>query len=180
MSGGMTRFAALLKGVNVGGNRKLPMADLAALLAGLGYADVRTLLASGNAVFTADGDAATLEREIEAALAAADLSTHVLVRTRAELEAVAAADPFPEARQARPEQLLVMFLRAPLAPDLLDRVAALNDGPEVFALLDRALVIDHRGGMGRSKLPAAMARAKFPAAATGRNWNTLLRLIAAL
>jgi uncharacterized protein (DUF1697 family) len=176
----MTSCAALLKGVNVGGNRKLPMAQLTAVLEGLGFADVRTLLASGNAVFTADAEAAALEQEIERALADAGLPTHVLVRTRAELDALIAANPFPEASRDRPSQLLVMFLRAPLAPDMLDRVTALNDGPETFALVDRALVIDHHGAMGQSKLPAAMARAKFPAAATGRNWNTLRKLADAL
>ena len=60
------RWAALLKGVNVGGNRKLPMADLRAFLEGLGLDDVKTLLASGNAVFDAgEKDAATLEARLE-------------------------------------------------------------------------------------------------------------------
>jgi hypothetical protein len=95
------RYAALLKGVNVGGNRKLPMADLKAFVAGLGFGGVQTLLASGNVVFAADGDAAALEALLaDEAKVALGLDTPWFVRSHADLAAVVAANPFPEAARA--------------------------------------------------------------------------------
>jgi uncharacterized protein (DUF1697 family) len=175
------RWAALLKGVNVGGNRKLPMADLRGFLTDLGYADVRTLLASGNAVLDADErDGPSLEahlgREAEARLG---LTTEFLVRSAAEIQAVIAANPFPEQARDRPNHLLVLFHRAPVDPALLDAIAG-HPGPERVRAVGRELYIDYADGIGESTLPQAMAKLKFPKIATGRNWNTLVKLAAML
>ncbi len=171
------RWAALLKGVNVGGNRKLPMADLRTFLADLGHRDVKTLLASGNAVFDADEtDGATLEAALErTAKATLGLDTAWLLRSHAELAAIVRANPFADAAAAHPNHLLVHFHRDPVPAALLD--VLVHDGPERLSVLGRELFVDYPEDIGHSKLPQAMAWAKFPKLATARNWNTVFKLV---
>lgn len=171
------RYAALLRGVNLG-SRKLLMADLAALCTAQGHAEVRTLLASGNVVFASDRPAAALESDLEIALADHGLVTDVLARTHAELTAVLAADPWPEASADHPSHVLVTFHRDPFPADALARLAAFHPGPERFHVHGRELYTDFRSqqGMRDSTLVSAMRKAKFPAVATARNWNTVRKL----
>lgn len=178
----MKRWAALLKGVNVGGNRKLPMAELRRFLEGLGLTDVKTLLASGNAVFASDEtDAARLEARIEKAAAEQiGLTTDFLLRDAAELDAVIAANPFADAAEAHPNHLLVYFHRDPFPAGLIERVPEFDDGPERLHAIGRELYIDFPNDIGHSTLHKAMAKLKFPKLATGRNWNTIGKLRAML
>jgi uncharacterized protein (DUF1697 family) len=177
----MTRRAALLRGVNLNG-RTLRSADLKALAQGLGLTRVQTLLASGNVVFECDRPEAAIATALEGALADAGLRTDVLVRDGAELAAVLAANPWPEAAADHPSHLTVTFLREPLPAGVLERLLALHQGPERLHAAGRHLLIDYGGreGMRESKLAGAMARARFPAAATARNWNTVGKLAALL
>jgi uncharacterized protein (DUF1697 family) len=171
------RWAALLRGVNLNG-RKLVMTDLKVLCEGLGYTDVKTLLASGNVVFAAPGTAAEIEKQLEAALDKHGLKTDVIVRDKAELAQVLAADPWPEATQEHPSHCLVSFHRDPFPAEALTRLAELHDGPERLHAIDRELYVDYRSqqGMRDSKLLQGTAKAKFPKVATGRNWNTVGKL----
>ncbi|HEY1605243.1 MAG TPA: DUF1697 domain-containing protein [Allosphingosinicella sp.] len=176
------RWAALLRGVNVGGNRKLPMADLKKFAEALGFERVRTLLASGNVVFdAAEEDGATLESLLEGeAKAQFGFETDFLLRNAAQMQAAIAANPFEDVAATRPGTLLVLFARAPYSADLPERIAAIYDGPERLAVDGRHLYIDFVEGQGRSKLTPALAKLKLPKAATGRNWNTVLKLAAML
>ena len=176
----MKRWAALLKGVNVGGNRKLPMAELRALVEGLGYGNVRTLLASGNVVFDAPGAAATIVASLAAALVDSGCKTDILLRDLAEIDAVIAANPFPGAAADHPSHLLVVFHRDPFPAGLIDKVADIYTGPEHLHAEGRELFVDYPENIGESKLDRAMAKLKFPAIATGRNWNTVNKLRAML
>ena len=171
----MTRLATLLRGVNLGG-RNLLMADLARIYEGLGYRDVKTLLASGNVVFSAPGDPRAIEAALEAALRTHGLETDVLVRDKGELAAAIEANPFADAARERPGHLLVTFHRESFPVELLDRVAGNYDGPERLAAVGRELFIDYPDGVGASLLGRAMAKLKFPKIATARNWNTLGKL----
>lgn len=186
-TGGGTRYAALLRGVNVGGRNRIAMADLRAMLSGMGYDDVATLLQSGNAVFTAPAaDPGVLAAGIEAALSAElGLTSRVLLRSHSELAAIIAANPFPSAA-GEPAQHLVQFLFAPLSAvdrariDQFDRTPWL---PEEFRSGDGVLYFRFPNGMGRSKLDAAFTKhltASFPKPArpvmTGRNWSTVGKL----
>lgn len=174
---GVMRWAALLKGVNVGGNRKLPMAELKALLERLGYANVTTLLASGNIVFDAtERDPRVIETRLEAALATIGLTTDILVRDRAELDAVIAASPYPDAAAKRPSHYLVAFHRNPVPDGLIERVSESHAGRERLTAIGRELYVDYADGVGTSTLPQTMAKLKFPKLATARNWNTVLKL----
>ncbi|MBX3593597.1 DUF1697 domain-containing protein [Sphingomonas sp.] len=175
------RWAAMLRGINLG-KRQLKSAELKGVVEGLGFTDVRTLLASGNVVFTAPGrDAAGLEAEIHHALKEeTGLESEVFVRTKDQLDAVVAANPYPDVARERPASLVVMFHRDDILAAPLDRIAKCYDGPERLHRHGRDLFIDFPDGQARSNLGPAMARAKFPRASTARNWNTLLKIRDAL
>ena len=171
------RRVALLRGVNLGG-RKLLMTDLAACCEGLGWTGVRTLLASGNVVFDSDLPSPAAEAVLETALAGHGLATDVLVRDGAELAAVTTANPFDEAAADHPSHLLVTFHRELFPAEALVRLAAVHNGPERLHAVGRELFTDFGGReqMRESMLVGAMRKARFPAIATGRNWNTVTKL----
>ena len=178
----MIRYAALLRGVNVGGNAKIAMADLRSVLTGLGHQDVKTLRQSGNAVFlgSATWAAPALAGRIEEALATRlDLKTRVLLLTHEQLSAVIEANPFPSA-ESEPSKHLVQFLYEPLTAASRARIAEFDAGtfaPEEFRVGADVIYFRFPDGMGRSKIAVAFGRqvtAKM--VMTGRNWNTVRKL----
>ena len=171
------RWAAMLRGINLG-KRQLVKADLIGAVEDAGYADARTLLASGNVVFEADDEAATIERKLHEAVAArTGIKSEVFVRNLAQLEKVIEANPFPEVGRDRPSQLLVIFHAEPVPRAELKRVAEGYGGPERLEAVGHELFIDYPEGMGRSKLDPAMAKMKIALPrGTGRNWNTVTKL----
>ncbi|MFC5213417.1 DUF1697 domain-containing protein [Streptomyces coerulescens] len=175
-----TTYAALLRGINVGGSRKVPMAELRTLLTALGHDGVRTHLQSGQAVFTADhGDEESLAAELASAIEKHfGFTVDVIVRDHAYLKAIADNCPYPAA-ELEPKQLHVTYFSAPVDPDRfaeIDRVAHL---PEEFRLGDRALYLYAPNGLGRSKLAEILSRPRLNKGliATSRNWNTVVKLV---
>lgn len=168
-------YAALLRGINVGGHKKVPMAELRELMAGLGWSDVRTYLQSGNAVFTTDepDPGPVLERAIAGHFG---FEVPCLTRTHAELCEVAAACPLP-AGELDPAKLLVLFLENEPPPDRFAGIDATAYAPDEFHHVGRAVYCYFPQGMGRSKLPDALGRVRPPLVSTGRNWRTVQRLI---
>jgi uncharacterized protein (DUF1697 family) len=176
----MTTYAALLRGINVGGSKKVPMADLRSLLAGLGHTGVRTHLQSGQAVFSAGhGDEASLAAELSRAIEERfGFPVDVIVRDHAYLKAVVEACPFPAADLA-PKQLHVTYFSAPVTPDRFAGIDPAAHLPEEFRLGDRCLYLYAPEGLGRSKLAEALSRRPVTKGliATSRNWNTVLKLV---
>ncbi|MBT3167691.1 DUF1697 domain-containing protein, partial [Streptomyces sp. Vc74B-19] len=173
-------YAALLRGINVGGGRKVPMAELRALLESLGHEDVRTHLQSGQAAFTAGhGDEESLAADLSGALAGRfGFDVDVIVRDHAYLKGVVDACPFPAA-DLQPKQLHVTYFSAPVTEERfaeIDREAYL---PEEFRLGDRALYLYAPDGLGRSKLAEFLSRPRVNkgVVATSRNWNTVVKLV---
>jgi uncharacterized protein (DUF1697 family) len=154
------------------------MADLRDLLTQLGFAEPRTLLQSGNAVFRSDkltgaGLERRLETETEKRLG---LKTDFFVRTPEEWKEVIANNPFPDEAKSDPGHLVVMFLNKP--PDAAD-VAALQaaiKGREVVRAAGRQAYITYPDGIGESKLTITVIEKKLGSRGTGRNWNTVLKL----
>src|ERR1700746_1587462 len=120
----MASHVALLRGINVGGRNKIPMADLREVVAALGHTGVTTYIQSGNVLFsTAETDTAKLAEALESALAERfGIWASVVVLSRDELAAVLAGNPYPD--EPNPKLVHVVFLNAEPPQDLLDRIAA--------------------------------------------------------
>lgn len=167
------RTALFLRAVNVGGTGKLPMADLRVALAGAGCTDVATYIQSGNAVMTLPplGEAAVLR-----ALGALSLPPDSPLLVPAQrLRALRSACPWPN---APPGSVHVFLRRAAFAPDL-DRLLPLALPDEALADTPDALWLLAPGGIGRSKLAAALGRTG-KTALTARNLRTLDAVIGML
>ena len=163
----MAAFIALLRAVNVGGTGKLPMSELKSMCETLGFAGVRTYIASGNVVFTSRKFESAVKKALETTLESfAGKPVGVMVRTVAEMQAVLADNPFPK---LAPNRTMAVFLdHAPPA----DTLAGLRGQKDEKVRLGRREIYIHYGdGMGQSKLV-------IPAAKTGtaRNMNTIAAL----
>lgn len=170
------RQVALLRGINVGRAKRVAMEDLRALVAELGYGDVRTLLNSGNVVYTAPGvapdeAAARIEAAIRARLG---ITSRVTVLTAAEVAAAVAGNPLGDVAD-NPSRLFVAVLRDPADRAKLEPLAERDWGREVLALGERVAYLWCPDGSTGSQLPEAVGRALGDAVTT-RNWATLTKL----
>ena len=175
-----TTYAVLLRGINVGGNKKVPMAELRTLLEGLGFDSVRTYLQSGNAVFTAGrGDEESLAGDIAKAIAQHfGFAVDVIVRDHAHLRAIMDNCPFPAA-ELEAKQLHVTYFSTPVDETRFAEIDQAAHLPEEFRLGDRAMYLYAPDGLGRSKLAEQLAKPRFLKGliATSRNWNTVVKLV---
>ncbi|MEO1639393.1 MAG: DUF1697 domain-containing protein [Pseudomonadota bacterium] len=170
-AGKAERWAMFLRGVNVGGHRKLPMAELRVMMAEqCGAANVATYIASGNAVFDAAGDQAGLSESIAQAIHKAfGFKTEVLLQYADELRAVVSSCPFPEAAGNQ----VIGYLC--FAPPVIDqaRVDALIDPTEALEVRGNTVWIQAPNGIGRSKLAEKL---DLGVTNTARNLNTLRKM----
>ena len=167
----MPRFVVLLRGINVGRNRRIAMADLRSLLTDLGHLDVRTVLNSGNALITAADHApaehaARIEAAIEARLG---MAVPTIVLTADALRAIAAGNPFAHTDGSR---MMVHVLAAP--PDTDDPHDPVAADPERARLVDR--VIYQWCPDGLLAAPGVGWPAGREVLVTTRNWNTITKL----
>ncbi len=176
----MSYHIALLRGINVGGHKQVPMADLRELLTQLGLADARSLLQSGNLVFGANGrTSARLERLLEAEAAKRlGLQTDFFVRTAKEWESVVAHNPFRKEAARDPGHLIVMFLKDASSVTGVKALQAAITGREVVRAGGKHLYIVYPDGVGRSRLTNAVIDKQLGTRGTGRNWNTVRKLAA--
>jgi uncharacterized protein (DUF1697 family) len=174
----MTRYAILLRGVNVGGARRIAMPALKAALEGLGYTDVITYLQSGNAVVTSrQRSGAAVEKSVRTQLIAeCRIETDVIVRTGAELRATLEANPFPDAA-TEPTRLYALFLASEPAPALVAGLAADTWAPDEFAPGPGCYYQRFRTSPARSKMAAGLP-GKLKVVGTARNWNSVIALAA--
>ena len=188
----MASHVALLRGINVGGRNKVPMAKLREVVASLGHTGVSTYIQSGNVLFsTGETDAGKLAAALEAAISERfGLWAAVVVLSRDELAAVLAANPYPD--EPNPRLVHVVFLNAEPPPDMLDRIAAAGSAAAAKGSRDtvqaagQALYLHTPDGFGTSELAQVLlsrilsppAKQKKPAVvATARNMATSAKLL---
>jgi len=172
----MGTYVALLRGVNVGGNQRVPMAALRQLCDDLGYADVVTYIQSGNVVFRSPARrAAAVERAMTVAIEKdLGLKVSVIVRTQAELATVAAGNPFGN---AEPNRLHVAFLDTKPAAARVRALEAFDAGADEVKVRGREAYLHTPKGYGNSKLSGPFIEKQLQVAATARNWNTVTKLL---
>jgi uncharacterized protein (DUF1697 family) len=170
---------ALLRAVNVGG-RSIAMADLKAMFDALGFANVRTLLQSGNVVFeSGQKNGAALESLLEAETAKRlGIACDYLVRSTAQWSALAAGNPFPDVARRDPGHLVLMPLKTAPSKQEVAALQAAITGRETVRAKGQALYIVYPDGQGRSKLTISVIEKKLNTRGTCRNWNTTLKLLA--
>ena len=193
----MASHVALLRGINVGGRNKVPMADLREVVTSLGHTGVSTYIQSGNVLFsTADTDNAKLAAALESAIEDRfGIWSSVVVLSRDELAQVLAANPYPD--EPNPRMVHVVFLNAELPGSLLQRISAAESAAAAKGSGDTvqvagpaagqppAMFLHTPDGFGTSELaqnvfkiisPPAKAK-KHSLAATARNWATATKLL---
>jgi len=174
----VTRRIALLRGINLGSHRRVDMAALRDLLAGLGYRDVRTFLQSGNVVFTSRESPVRLQRDLEKQIAAElGIDVQALVRTRDELADVVEQNPLEDVAH-NPSRYLVSFLSAKPAAKVVRDLATVDVTPEQFVVSGREIYAWHPDGVQRSRLGKLLSEERLGVTATARNWNTVTKLLA--
>lgn len=171
---------ALLRAVNLAGHNKVAMADLRALCSDLGLDDPQSLLQSGNLIFGSDD---STPAELEAALerGAAErlgLETDFFVRTADEWEAAVRANPFPDEAERDPARLLMLALKDAPGPERASALQEAITGREIVEAHGRHAYVVYPDGIGRSRLTTKVIEKHLETRATGRNWNTVLKLLA--
>jgi uncharacterized protein (DUF1697 family) len=170
-------YAALLRAVNVGG-RKVPMRDLKALFEELGHDDVVTYIQSGNVVFNGTGKAATLAKDLSAAIEKTfGLQTPVVLRTKAQLEKVIATNPYVAPGRAG-NRLYVVFLGVTPTAKAIATLDPDRSPPEEFTVIGKEIYILAPDGIGNSKLTIDWFEKRLGTVGTNRNWNTVNKLLA--
>lgn len=170
----MTRYVALLRGINVGTAKRVAMATLRTTAADLGYTEVATHLNSGNLLLTTDEDAAAVCRRLEEAIEQTfGLRSDVVVRTAAQLSDALAANPFPD---GDPSRVTIAFLAEPAAAGTAERLAALASEDEPFVISDHEVYVHYGHGQGDSRLAAKFA-GTVGVSATVRNLRTVTKLV---
>jgi uncharacterized protein (DUF1697 family) len=184
----MATHVALLRGINVGGRNKVPMAELREVVTSLGHTGVTTYIQSGNVLFsTAEDDNAKLASALEAAITEAfGLRSSVVVLSRDELARILDTNPHPE--EPNPKLVHVVFLNAELPPGVLERIkaaetaSAAKGSRDTVTAIGPALFLHTPDGFGTSELAQVVFRiigtpGQAGIAATARNWATATKLL---
>ncbi len=173
----MQKFVALLRGINVGGNKKVPMAELKKVLEKAGLKNVKTILASGNVVFESESGIKQLQTIISSAIEKAfEFPVPVLLRTHAEIKEIILLDPFKRIKATPKTRLYMTFLSGKskngqssgyVSPDKSFEIIS-SWKNTVFSVLDLSV----------SNTPEAMNALEKICGKniTTRNWNTILKI----
>jgi uncharacterized protein (DUF1697 family) len=168
-------YVAFLRGINLGPTNKIAMAALREMATGLGYTDVATYINSGNLIFDSGKQAATIEREIAAAISETfGKRIDVAVRTPAQLKKLLAENPYPD---GKPSQVTVAFLTQPAPATGKEKVAAIATEAEPFTFAGQDVYVHYSDGLGNSKL-AEKFSAVIGVSSTVRNINTVTKIVA--
>ena len=167
----------MLRGINLGPARRVPMADLRALFGEAGYGDVRTYVQSGNVVLESTAKPAELEREVAKLISERfGFDVPVVVRTARQLAAVVKLNPLGDVAD-NPKRYQVSFLTEKPGADVVTALQEAAVEPERVAFHGREIYAWHPEGVARSKLWNALAGKGLGVTATARNWTTVTTLL---
>jgi len=177
----VARYAALLRGVNVGPTTRVPMAELKELLEELGATDVKTHLNSGNATFGMHASPKTINHELSVPISERfGFEIPVVARTKKQLESVLAEDPFGEAVTDDSKYFVIFMPERPKAAAIKPVVEAEYPGGELCWLRSREFYVWSPNGIAKAQSAKALEKAKAVDYYTARNVKTIKKLIDAL
>ncbi len=173
----MKRKIALLRGINVGGKRKIIMADLKTLCQKLDWHNVQTYIQSGNIIFESNANNTTLEKVLENTIKEQyGFDVPVIVINAEKLQAEMLKNPF-YADKANSKRLYITFLKDKPTAKKLEKIAKYNYEPDKFELINKSIFIYCEGKYHLSKLNTTFFEKKLGVIATTRNWKTVLKLV---
>lgn len=176
----MTRYVALLRGINVGG-KTIKMDALRKVFESLGYTNVSTLLASGNVIFQSNGrNKKKLKSEIEAAIKKAfGMDVHIIIRSEKEMAALVKSNPFKGVIMKPQTRLYITFLTQPTASDLKTPHKSMSGEYLIREITDSHVVSVLGPNVGSPDVMDFLSK-EFGSDITTRNWNTVMKIHAAL
>lgn len=167
---------AILRGINVGGHRKLKMADLRELFSRIGFSDVSTYIQSGNVAFNSNAENSTVGRKIDNAIFEHfGYDVPVVVRSADELDAVVENNPFLVSNDDT-SRLHVVFLKEEPVADNITHTESYDHSPDKFIIDGRHVYLYIEGAFHKTKLSNGFFESKLKVGATTRNWKTVLKL----
>ena len=175
----MAKYISILRGINVGGNRKILMDDLKSLFEKLEFSNVHTYIQSGNVIFDSDQKRsnADLEQKIQQAIAETfGFDVPVIIRTSEEMTISIANNPFWKAKDAEIDRLHLTFLKELPSKEQFDKLKALSFNPDRFEIIGKDVFLFCSAGYSDSKLTNQFLENKLGTTATTRNWKTIIKL----
>ncbi len=175
----MTKYIALLRGINVGGHRKILMADLKMMLAEIGFSEVQTYIQSGNVVFSSEEkDTQKLGELIaEAIKKQFDFDVPTMVKTKQEWQKAVDENPFTAENNVDISKLYIAFLDCLPSAEGVIKLAAFDFGNDKFKLVENVVYLKYATKAHESKLSNPMLENKLGVVATSRNWRTTLKML---
>lgn len=175
----MSTYIALLRGINVGGNKIIKMQDLKAMFLSLGAQKVRTYIQSGNVVFESDEESeyllsAAIKDRIKEAF---DFDVSVMIRTVDEMEQVLVNNPFPLTEKEDLKRWYVSFLPHEPSPEALEKLRIYEDGPDKLRFVGREMYVIYEVSTSQSALSKVPLDRMLGMPITARNWNTVNKLV---
>lgn len=173
----MKTYIALLRGINVGGHNKVPMAELRELLSDIGFEKVQTYIQSGNVVLQSSlSDKERVENKIQKAiLKQFDFGVPVIVKTRVEMEAIFELCPF---LQDKKEESYFVILSDVSTPELVNKASEKIYDNDEFKIINDCLYFHSSAGYGKSKFNMNWFEKTLKVKATSRNYKTMVKLLA--
>jgi uncharacterized protein (DUF1697 family) len=175
----MPVLISMLRGVNVGGHNKIKMDALRAVYSSLKFEDPQTYVQSGNVIFkTAERDLALVAKRIQQSIERKfACRPAIILRTTAELREVIAKNPFAKRANIDPAKLLVTFLASDPGDAARENLCEQEFDPEELHASSRELYIYFPNGIGKSKLPWPRIDKLLGTIGTGRNWNSVTKML---
>jgi uncharacterized protein (DUF1697 family) len=175
----MSVVISMLRGVNVGGHNKIKMDALRALYSGLELRDPQTYIQSGNVIFSTDEQdlASVAERIKDGIERTFGCRPEVILRTASALKKVIARNPFATRPGVETSKLVVVFYSGNPDAEARKAVLRIKVDPEELRIDGRELYVYFPNGQARTKFPAALIEKTLKTPGTGRNWNTVTKLL---
>lgn len=171
----MNTFVALLKGINVGGHKKVPMVELRELLTITGFQNVQIYIQSGNVVLQSSMQSIDIGNNIEKAIMAHfGFEVSVIVKTRSELQSIFAACPFSD--ELKEQSYFIMLNKTP-NKELLKEVKSISYENEIVIIKEDVLYFHSAAGYGKAKFNMNTYERKLKVIGTARNFNTMVKLL---
>jgi len=175
----MTKYITILRGINVGGARKVPMANLKVACEKSGFRNVQTYIQSGNVIFESDKKEsnANLEQRIQESITETfGFDVPVIVRTAEEWTESIANNPFWKEKDADIDRLHLTFLKDLPDPEKLERINTFAFPPDKFEIIGKDVFVFCSAGYSDSKFTNQCFESKLGVQTTTRNWKTVMKL----